>query len=63
MNESKEGEHGLNEKGNAEYYLMMLLNGMSWMIIIEAFEGSSTDYVDLDMPIILKATLLYLAAN
>jgi hypothetical protein len=29
MNESKEGEHGLNEKGNAEYYLMMLLNGMS----------------------------------
>jgi hypothetical protein len=33
------------------------------MIIIEAFEGSSTDYVDLDMPKILIATLLYLAAN
>ena len=29
MNESKEGEHELNEKGNAEYCLMMLLSGMS----------------------------------
>jgi hypothetical protein len=33
------------------------------MIIIEAFEESSNDYVDLDMPKISIATLLYQATN
>jgi len=63
MNESREAEHELNERGNAEYCLMKLSSGMFWMIFIVPFEGSSNDYVNLDMPKILKATLLCLVTN